>query len=144
MLGDLRNSYWQTGHHHFSFGEEEEKKITMSSSHTRRWDVDNPNEQIHAANKELRTRLMAIVTRRNLTPRLPKGETSSSISEIVDVLIHNGVIPNEGRSRQSAQVITSVGDRVDRGELITPVEFGNGNYTNAIAWFDILLPDIER
>jgi hypothetical protein len=29
-------------------------------------------------------------------------------------------------------------------ELITPVEFGNGTYTNAIAWFDILLPDIER
>jgi hypothetical protein len=116
----------------------------MSSSHTRRWDVDNPNEQIRTANKELRTRLMAVVTRRNLTPRLPKGETSSSISEIVDVLIHNEVIPNEGRSRQTAQVITSVGDRVDRGDLISPVEFGNGNYTNAIAWFDILLPDIER
>jgi hypothetical protein len=87
----------------------------MSSSHTRRWDVDNPNEQIRAANKELRTRLMAIVTRRNLSPRLPRGETSSSISEIVDVLIHNGVIPNEGRSRQSAQIITAVDDRVDRG-----------------------------
>jgi hypothetical protein len=144
VLGDLRNSYWQTCHHHFSFGEEDGKKITMSSSHTRRWDVDNPNEQICAANKELRTRLMAIVTRRNLSPRLPRGETSSSISEIVDVLIHNGVIPNEGRSRQSAQVITAVGDRVDRGELITPVEFGNGTYTNAIGWFDILLPDIER
>jgi hypothetical protein len=37
-----------------------------------------------------------------------------------------------------------MGDRVDRGELITPVEFGNGTYTNAIAWFDTLLPDIER
>ena len=116
-----------------------------SSSHTnRRWDVDNPNAQIRAANKELRTRLMGIVTARNLTPRLPKGETSSSISEIVDVLIHNGVIPNEGRSRESAQVITAMGERVDRGELITPVEFGNATYTNAIEWFDTLLPDIER
>lgn len=113
------------------------------SSHTRRWDVDNPNEQIRAANKELRTRLMGIVTRRNLTPRLPRGETSS-ISEIVDVLIHNGVIPNEGRSRESAEVIAAMRDRVERGELITPVEFGNGTYTNAIAWFDTLLPDIER
>ncbi|MDQ4101455.1 MAG: hypothetical protein M3115_04630 [Thermoproteota archaeon] len=111
----------------------------------RRWDVDNPNAQIHAANKELRTRLMGIVTRRNLTPRLPGDETtSSSISEIVDVLIHNGVIPNEGKSRESAQVITAMGERIDRGELITPVEFGNGTYTNAIEWFDMLLPDIER
>jgi hypothetical protein len=118
--------------------------ITMSSSsHTRRWDIDDPNAQIRAANKELRTRLMGIVTARNLTPQLPKGETSS-ISEIVDVLIHNGVIPNEGRSRESAEIITAMGDRVDRGELITPVEFGNGTYTNAIEWFDTLLPDVER
>jgi hypothetical protein len=119
--------------------------MSSSSSHTRRWDIDNPNEQIRAANKELRIRLIAIVTRRNLSPRLPGDETSSSsLSDIVDVLIHNGVIPNEGRSRQSAQIITAMGERVDRGELITPIEFGNGTYTNAIEWFDILLPDIER
>jgi hypothetical protein len=37
-----------------------------------------------------------------------------------------------------------MGDRVDKGEIITPVEFSNGNYTNAIGWFDTLLPDIER
>ena len=37
-----------------------------------------------------------------------------------------------------------MGDRVDRGELVTPVEFGNGTYTNAIGWFDTLFPDIER
>jgi hypothetical protein len=86
---------------------------------------------------------MGIVTRRNLNSQLPKGD-SSSIPEIVDILIRNGVLPNEGRSRESAEVITAMGDRVDRGELITPVEFGNGTYTNAIAWFDTLLPDIER
>ncbi len=122
------------------------ERITVSSSHTKwRWDIDNPNEQIRAANKELRTRLMGIVTRRNLTPRLPRDKiTSSSISEIVDVLIHNGVIPNERRSRESAQVITAMGERVDRGEIITSVEFGNGTYTNAIEWFDFLLPGIER
>ena len=113
------------------------------NSHTRRWDVDNPNDQIRDANKDLHTRLMGIVTRRNLNAQLPKGD-SSSIPEIVDTLIRNGVIPNEGRSRESAEVITAMGDRVDRGELITPVEFGNGTYTNAIAWFDTLLPDIER
>jgi hypothetical protein len=34
-------------------------------SHNRKWDIDNPNEQIRGANKELRTRLMGIVTQRN-------------------------------------------------------------------------------
>jgi hypothetical protein len=37
-----------------------------------------------------------------------------------------------------------MGDRVDRGEIITPVEFSNGTYTNAIAWFDTSLLDIEK
>jgi hypothetical protein len=110
----------------------------MSSSRTRKWDVDNPNEQIRDANKELRNRLLGTVTQRNLNSQLPKGD-SSSISEIVDVLTRNGAIPNEGRSRESAEVITAMGIRVDKGELITPVEFGNGTYTNAIAWFDTLL-----
>jgi hypothetical protein len=120
----------------------EEEKITMS--HTRRWDIDNPNDEIRGANKELRTRLMGIVTQRNLNAQLPKGD-SSSISEIVDMLITNRVIPTEeGRSKEFAEVITNVGDRVDRGEIITPIEFGNGNYTNAIAWFDTTLPNIER
>jgi hypothetical protein len=113
----------------------EEEKITMS--HTRRWDMDNPNEQIRDANKELRTRLMGIVTQRNLNAQLPKGD-SSSISEVVDMLITNGAIPAEGRSKEFAEVITNMGVRVDRGEIITPVEFGNGNYTTAVEWFDDL------
>ena len=110
---------------------------------TRRWDMDNPNDQIRGANKDLHTRLIGIITRRNLNSQLPKGD-SSSIPEIIDILIRNGVIPNEGRSRESAEIITAMGERVDKGEIITPVEFGNGTYTNAIDWFDTLLPDIER
>lgn len=114
-------------------------------SRTRKWDIDNPNDQIRGANKDLHTRLMGIVTRRNLNSQLPKGD-SSSISEIVEMLITNGVITTEeGKSRESAEVIITMGDRVDKGELITPVEFGNGTYTNAIGWFDNnILPDIER
>ena len=113
-------------------------------SQTRKWDIDNPNDQIRGANKDLHTRLMGIVTRRNLNPQLPKGD-SSSISEIVEMLITNGVITTEEeKSRESAQVITTMGDRVDRGELITPVEFGNRTYTTAIGWFDNILPGIER
>jgi hypothetical protein len=134
-----RNFYWQIDHH---FSCEEEGNITMSQ--TRKWDIDNPNDQIRDANKDLHTRLMGIVTLRNLNPQLPKGD-SSSISEIVEMLITNGVITTEeGKSRESAEVITTIGDRVDRGELITPVEFSNGTYTNAIGWFDNILPDIER
>jgi hypothetical protein len=135
------NFYWQISHH-FNCAE---KKITMSHT-TRRWDMDNPNDQIRGANKDLRTRLMGIVTRKNLNAQLPK-EDASSISEIVEMLITNGVIPTEEggeKSKGSAQVITPMGDRVDRGEIITPLEFGNGTYTNAIGWFDTLLPDIER
>jgi hypothetical protein len=107
--------------------------------------MDNPNDQIRGANKDLRTRLMGIVTRKNLNAQLPK-EDASSISEIVEMLITNGVIPTteSGKSRESAEVITGMGDRVDRGEIITPVEFSNGTYTNAIGRFDTLLPDIER
>src|ERR687893_908062 len=113
-------------------------------SHTRKWNMDNPNDQIRGANKDLRTRLMGIVTRRDLNAQLPNGD-SSSISEIVEMLITNGVITTEGgKSREFADIITAMGDRVDRGEIITPVEFSNGNYTNAIAWFDTSLPDIEK
>jgi hypothetical protein len=85
--------------------------------------MDNPNDQIRGANKDLRTRLMGIVTRKNLNAQLPK-EDASSISEIVEMLITNGVIP------------TTEGGK-------SPVEFSNGTYTNAIGRFDTLLPDIE-
>ena len=116
----------------------------MSHATKRRWDFDNPNDQIRKANKDLHAKLMGIVNQRNLNPQLPKGD-SSSISEIVDMLITNGVITTEeGKSRESAQIITSMADRVDRGELITPIEFGNRTYTDAIEWFDTTLPDIER
>jgi len=118
-----------------------------SSSHNRRWDLDNPNAEIRKANKALHARLLGIVTQRNLNAQLPKGPNAfSSISEIVEMLITNGVIPPsaEGKSKESAEVITAMDVRVEKGEIITPVEFGNGTYTNAIAWFDSLLPDIER
>jgi hypothetical protein len=99
--------------HHFNCGE---KKITMSQ--TRKWDVDNPNDQIRDANKDLHARLLGIVIRGNLNAQLPK-EDASSISEIVEMLITNGVIPTEqeggGRSKESADIVTAMSDRVDRG-----------------------------
>jgi hypothetical protein len=111
---------------------------------TRSWDVDNPEKEIREANRNLQTRLMQIVTRRNLNVQLARD--TPSVSELVDVLATKGVIPTtEGtKSRQYADTITRVADRVDRGERITQEEFVGGEYTTAILWFDTILPDIER
>jgi hypothetical protein len=111
---------------------------------TRSWDVDNPEKEIREANRNLQTRLMQIVTRRNLNVHLARD--TPSVSELVDVLATKGVIPTTERtkSRQYADTITRVADRVDRGERITQEEFVGGEYTTAILWFDTILPDIER
>jgi hypothetical protein len=88
---------------------------------------------------------MGVITRRNLNTQLPNGDTSS-IAEIAEMLTSNGVIPTaeEGKSKEFAEVITKMNDRVSRGELITPVEFSNRSYTTAMEWFDGILPDMER
>ena len=111
---------------------------------TRSWDVDNPEKEIREANRNLQTRLMQIVTRRNLNVQLARD--TSSVSELVDILATKGVIPTTERttSKQYADTITRVEDRVDRGERITQEEFVGGEYTTAILWFDTILPDIER
>jgi hypothetical protein len=112
-------------------------------THTRRWTVDNVEDQIRAANREIHSRLIRIASRRrNLSSQLPIGD-SSSILEIVDVLINNAIISREGQSREFAEVIARMGDRIDRGERIAPEEFQSGNYTTAIAGFDSTLQDIE-
>lgn len=113
-------------------------------SQTRRWRVENVEDQICDANRDLHSRLMGIVSRRkNLNSQLPNGGDGSSILEIVDMLINNRIISREGRSREFADLITRMGDRVDWGERIGPEEFRNGDYTIAIAWFDGILPEIE-
>lgn len=88
---------------------------------------------------------MQIVTRRNLNVHLARD--TPSVSEVVDVLATKGVIPTttEGtKSRQYADTITRVLNRVDRGERITQEEFVGGEYITAILWFDTILPDMER
>jgi hypothetical protein len=77
---------------------------------------------------------------------MQSARDTPSISELVNVLETNGVIPagGERRSRESADIITRIGDRVDRGERITSDEFQHGDYTLAIAWFDSILPDMEE
>ena len=113
-------------------------------THDRRWTVDNPEDQIRIANRQLHNRLMRIVSQRNLHSQLPRGD-GSSILEIVDVLINNAIISREGQSRDFAEVITRIGDRVDRGgERIAAEEFQKGDYTIAIAEFDNTLKNIEN
>jgi hypothetical protein len=111
---------------------------------TRSWDVDNSEKEIREANRNLQTRLMQIVTRRNLNVQIARD--TASVSELIDTLATKGVIPTtEGtKSRQYADTITRVTDRVDRGERITQEEFVGGEYITAILWFDTILPDIER
>jgi hypothetical protein len=113
-------------------------------SQTRRWRVDNIEDQIRNANRDLRSKLIQTISRRkNLNSQLPDGGDGSSILEIVGVLINNRIISMEGRSREFAELITRMGDRVDRGERISPEEFRNGDYTTAIGWFDGILAEIE-
>ena len=113
-------------------------------SHNRRWTVDNPEDQIRTTNRQLHSRLMRIVSRRNLNSQLPRGD-GSSILEIVDVLINNAIISRAGQSRDFAEVITRIGDRVDRGgERIAEEEFQKGDYTIAIEEFDNTLQNIEN
>ncbi|MFL6371570.1 MAG: hypothetical protein ACJ70P_00380, partial [Nitrososphaera sp.] len=71
-------------------------------------------------------------------------DRSSSIKELVDILINEGVIPPEGRSREFADTITKLGDKAARGEQITIEEFEDGDYTLAIAWFEMILDDIKE
>ena len=113
-------------------------------THNRRWTVDNPEDQIRTANRELHSKLMRIVSQRNLNSQLPRGD-SSSILEIVDVLINNAIISRQGQSRDFAEIITTIGDRVDTGgERIAAEEIQKGDYTMAIAEFDNTLQIIEN
>ena len=113
-------------------------------SHNRRWANNNPEDQIRTTNRQLHSRLMRIISQRNLSSQLPRGD-GSSILEIVDILINNAVISRQGQSRDFAEVITKIGDRVDReGERIAAEEFQKGDYTIAIEEFDNTLQNIEN
>jgi hypothetical protein len=115
----------------------------ISSAKTKLWSVDNRENQIREANRKMETKLMQIVRQRNLNAQLPR-DRRPSISELVDILLTNELIPigGEERSRKSAATITSIGDRVDRGEQISQEAFTGGDYTLAIAWFEQILDDI--
>jgi cysteinyl-tRNA synthetase len=110
---------------------------------TRRWSVDNREDQVREANRNLESKLMQIVSQRNLNTQLPR-DRRPTISELVDILITNGVIPTTaGRSREFADTITRLGDKANRGEELTKEEFVDGNYTLAIAWFEMELDDLN-
>jgi cysteinyl-tRNA synthetase len=107
------------------------------------WNVDNREDQVREANRKLETRLMQIVRQRNLNAHLPR-DRRPSISELVDILITNRVMPKAGRSREFADTITRLGDKAARGEQITKEEFVDGDYTLAIAWFEMELDDMKE
>ncbi len=117
-------------------------------SNNSRWTADNPEDQIRTTNRQIHSRLMRIVSQRNLNSQLPSGD-GSSILEIADMLINNAIISREGQSRDYAEVITKIGDRVDSGggggrERIAVEEFQKGDYTIAVEEFDNTLQNLEN
>jgi hypothetical protein len=80
--------------------------------------------KVHEENTNLESRLMQIVTQRNLNVQLARD--TPSVSEHVDVLVTNRVIPKEKRrSREFADRITRIADKAARGEHITQEEFND-------------------
>ncbi|MDQ3903691.1 MAG: hypothetical protein M3247_08640 [Thermoproteota archaeon] len=76
-----------------------------------------------------------------MNSQLPEGR-DSSLLEIEEVLISNGAVQTEESSRKFAKKITEIDERVAAGEKITLDEFGD--YTLAIAWFELELDDLEK
>ena len=105
------------------------------------WSVENIEGQIRNEIRHLHSRLMHFITQNNLNSQLPNGD-SSSILEIVDILIKHGI--TSGQGREFAEVITSFGDRVASGERITPEEFDKSDYRLGIPWFELELKRIQR
>jgi cysteinyl-tRNA synthetase len=118
------------------------RTVWVNRKKSKLWNVINPEDQVREENRKLETRLMQILSQRNLNAHLHK-DRPSSINELVDFLINNGVIPPEGRSREFADTITRLGDKAARGEQITIEEFEDGDYTLAIVWFEMILDDIK-
>jgi hypothetical protein len=120
------------------------RRILSTLSDSRRWTADNPEDKIRTTNRQIHSRLMQIVSQRKLNSQLPRGE-DSSILEIVDVLINNAIISREGQSRDFAEVITQIGDRIDKGgEQTAEEEIQKGDYTIAVEEFDNTLQNIEN
>jgi len=106
----------------------------------KRWSGEDREAQVLEENTNLESRLMQIVTKRNLNVQLARD--TPSVSELVDVLVTNRVIPKEERrSREFADRITRIADKAASGEHITQEEFND--YTIATSWFDDL-EDIQR
>ena len=104
------------------------------------WPVENHEAQVLEENEKLSTRLMKVITQKSLNSQLP-NDRPPTISELVNIVITNRVIPAEGRSREFANRITMIGERVAGQERITQEEFED--YTLAIVWFDDL-EDMQR
>jgi hypothetical protein len=103
----------------------------------RRGSGEDRKAQVLEENTNLESRLMQIVNQRNLNVQLARDRPS--VSELVDVLVTNRVIPEEERgSREFADRITRIADKAAKGEHITQEEFND--YTITMSWFD----DVEN
>lgn len=123
-----------------------------SKPHNKLWSFENLEDQIRNETRDLHARLMQIITRRSLNSQLTSGFDSrssridgSSIFEMVDLLIRNGVLTyvNE-RTMGFMEELKRICDRVANGERISPEEFDKSDYRLAVPWLEMRLDDIEE
>jgi hypothetical protein len=107
---------------------------------TKLWSVDNREAQVLDQTKRLHTRLMQVIGDRNLSSQLPNG-SESTISEIEEALISNGIVQTKESSRKFASIITEMREKAAQEQQITLDEFGD--YTLAIDWFEMELDEIQ-
>jgi hypothetical protein len=114
--------------------------------------MDNPEDQIREENGNLHARLVQLITSRNLNSQLSGNDNNnssskidgSSIIEMTDSLIRNGVLPSaDGKIRRFLEEVRRLGDKVARGEKITREEGGNSNYSLGVGWLHSMLDLIE-
>jgi polyhydroxyalkanoate synthesis regulator phasin len=115
---------------------------------------ENLEDQIRNETASLHARLMQIITRRNLNSQLSSGVGASgdssridgsSISEMVDLLIRNGVLTHvDERARGFMEELKRVCDRVANEERISLEELDKSDYGLAVPWLEMRLDDIEE
>lgn len=118
--------------------------FSTDKAKTKQWLFENLQGQVLEASSHLETRLLQIISNRNLGAQLPR-DRRPSISELVHILEINRLIPRGGerKTREYAEKITRIMDRIDTGVEISKEEITEGDYTLAIAWFELILDDIR-
>jgi hypothetical protein len=118
------------------------------------WKRENLEDQIRNETTSLHARLMQIITHKNLNSQLScsvgaSGDSSridgSSIFEMVDLLIRNGVLTDVNeRAMGFMEELRRICDSVANGEQTSLEELDKSDYGLAVPWLQSRLDDIEE